>query len=78
MTGRSRLQLLLVGFRFDVERHQQIVLLCCLQFQETLAVQFLAPLIEGEDYPPYKNGIPQYARLKLEAVPKKLKGKFAL
>ena len=39
---------------------------------------YLAPLIEGEDYPPYKNGIPQYARLKLEAVPKKLKGKFTL
>ncbi|MDF1782038.1 MAG: 6-phosphofructokinase [Alcanivoracaceae bacterium] len=39
---------------------------------------YLAPLIEGEDYPPYKNGIPQYARPKLEAVPKKLKGKFKL
>lgn len=39
---------------------------------------YLAPLIEGEDYPPYKNGIPQYARPKLEAVPKKLKGKFVL
>ncbi len=39
---------------------------------------YLAPLIEGEDYPPYKQGIPQYARLKLEAVPKKLKGTFKL
>lgn len=39
---------------------------------------YLAPLIEGEDYPPYKHGVPQYARLKLELVPKKLKGTFKL
>ncbi len=33
---------------------------------------YMAPLIQGEDYPPYKNGLPQYARLKNIAVPKKL------
>jgi 6-phosphofructokinase 1 len=38
-------------------------------------VQYLAPLISGEDYPPYKNGLPAYVRLKNAAVPKKL-GKF--
>lgn len=35
--------------------------------------EYLAPLIGGEDYPPYKNGIPQYARLKKVLAPKKLK-----
>ncbi len=33
---------------------------------------YLAPLIQGEDYPPYKQGVPQYARLKGVLVPKKL------
>ncbi|MCD6045990.1 MAG: phosphofructokinase [Gammaproteobacteria bacterium] len=37
---------------------------------------YLTPLIAGEDYPPYKNGLPQYIRLKNELVPKKLKTKF--
>ena len=32
----------------------------------------LSPLIEGEDYPPYKNGLPDYVRLKNVAVTKKL------
>ena len=36
---------------------------------------YLAPLIQGEDYPPYKNGLPQYVRLKNVGVKKKL-GKF--
>lgn len=40
--------------------------------------EYLAPLIKGEDYPPYKNGLPAYARLKNVAVPKKLKTKFKL
>ena len=31
----------------------------------------LAPLIMGEDYPPYVGGLPQYVRLKNVAVPKK-------
>ena len=34
---------------------------------------YFAPLIQGEDYPPYKNGLPLYARLKKVLVPKKLK-----
>lgn len=38
--------------------------------------QYLQPLIEGEDYPPYKNGLPQYVRLKNIAVEKKLEKTF--
>jgi ATP-dependent phosphofructokinase / diphosphate-dependent phosphofructokinase len=37
---------------------------------------YLAPLIVGEDYPPYKNGLPQYVTLKNVAVKKKLKTEF--
>ncbi len=33
---------------------------------------YFSPLIHGEDYPPYRNGLPQYARLKNLLVPKKL------
>lgn len=33
---------------------------------------YLAPLIEGEDYPPYRDGLPDYVRLKNVAVEKKL------
>jgi 6-phosphofructokinase len=40
--------------------------------------EYLAPLIKGEDYPPYKNGLPQYARMKNVAVPKKLRKKFKI
>lgn len=40
--------------------------------------EYLAPLIKGEDYPPYKNGLPQYARLKNAAVAKKLKQGFKI
>ncbi len=36
--------------------------------------QYLAPLIQGEDYPPFKNGLPQYVTLKNAAVPRKLPG----
>ncbi len=36
---------------------------------------YLAPLIRGEDFPPFKDGLPQYVRLKNVAVPKKL-GEF--
>lgn len=42
------------------------------------ARNYLAPLIKGEDYPPYKNGLPQYVELKNVAVPKKLKGSFKI
>ena len=31
-------------------------------------VEYLQPLIQGEDYPPYENGLPVYARLKGEKV----------
>jgi 6-phosphofructokinase 1 len=33
---------------------------------------YLAPLIKGEDYPPFKDGLPQYVQLKNVAVAKKL------
>jgi ATP-dependent phosphofructokinase / diphosphate-dependent phosphofructokinase len=33
---------------------------------------YLEPLIVGEDYPPFKNGLPQYVRLENKAVEKKL------
>lgn len=39
---------------------------------------YLEPLIKGEDYPPYKNGLPDYVKLKNAAVPKKLAGEFKL
>ncbi|MGH8615103.1 MAG: 6-phosphofructokinase [Gammaproteobacteria bacterium] len=38
--------------------------------------RYLAPLILGEDYPPYENGLPKYVRLKNQAVAKKLKTEF--
>ena len=34
--------------------------------------RYLAPLILGEDYPPFKNGLPNYVRLKNVAVSRKL------
>ena len=34
--------------------------------------EYLAPLIEGENYPPYKNGLPDYVVLKKLKVEKKL------
>jgi 6-phosphofructokinase 1 len=40
--------------------------------------RYLAPLIQGQDYPPYKDGVPQYARLKNPAVRKKLKDEFKI
>ena len=39
---------------------------------------YLLPLIKGEDYPPYRNGLPRYVRLKNVAVPRKLKGRFEI
>ncbi|WP_062153739.1 6-phosphofructokinase [Beggiatoa leptomitoformis] len=38
--------------------------------------EYLQPLIAGEDYPPYKNGLPDYVELKNVAVPKKLATMF--
>jgi 6-phosphofructokinase 1 len=40
--------------------------------------RYLAPLIRGEDYPPYKNGLPTYVRLKNQRVARKLKTEFVL
>ncbi len=39
---------------------------------------YLSGLIKGEDYPPYKDGMPSYVRLKNTAVTKKLKGVFKI
>ncbi len=36
------------------------------------AREYLSPLINGEDYPPYKGGLPKYVRLKNQLVRKKL------
>ena len=40
------------------------------------AREYLAPLVAGEAYPPYRHGLPQYVRLKNVAVPRKLKKRF--
>jgi 6-phosphofructokinase 1 len=40
--------------------------------------RYLAPLIQGEDYPPYKNGLPAYVSLKNQRVARKLKSEFVL
>ncbi len=40
------------------------------------AKRYLAPLIAGEDYPAYKNGLPQYVRLKNQLAAKKLPAKW--
>ena len=39
---------------------------------------YLQPLMMGEDYPKYKNGLPDYVRLKNLAVKKKLKANFKI
>jgi 6-phosphofructokinase 1 len=40
--------------------------------------QYLLPLIGGEDYPPYANGLPYYITLKNSAVEKKLEKAFSI
>jgi len=42
------------------------------------ARRYLQPLIEGEDYPAYRDGIPVFARLKLKPVSKKLSKRFRI
>lgn len=37
---------------------------------------YLAPLIRGEDYPPYRDGLPRYIRLKNQPVARKLATRF--
>ena len=44
---------------------------------EEHAREYLAPLIVGEAYPEYANGMPKYVTLKNASVPKKL-DKFEL
>jgi 6-phosphofructokinase len=39
---------------------------------------YLSPLIQGEDYPPYKNGLPRYVALKNSPVRKRTKTAFEL
>ena len=40
------------------------------------ARRYLSPLIAGEDYPPYRDGLPQYVRIRGKAVKKKLATEF--
>ncbi len=40
--------------------------------------QYLAPLIQGEDYPPYEGGLPRYVVLRNRPVRKKLKSAFVV
>lgn len=40
--------------------------------------RYLAPLIKGEDYPHYRNGLPRYVELKNIPVAKKLKSTFSI
>jgi ATP-dependent phosphofructokinase / diphosphate-dependent phosphofructokinase len=42
------------------------------------ARRYLAPLIVGEAYPPFKNGLPDYVKLQNVAVPKKLTREFSV
>jgi ATP-dependent phosphofructokinase / diphosphate-dependent phosphofructokinase len=42
------------------------------------ARRYLAPLIVGEAYPPFKNGLPDYVKLQKVAAPKKLSKEFAV
>ena len=40
--------------------------------------RYLQPLIGGEDYPPYRDGLPSYGELRSAAVPKRLTQRFVL
>jgi ATP-dependent phosphofructokinase / diphosphate-dependent phosphofructokinase len=42
------------------------------------AHRYLAPLIVGEAYPPFKNGLPDYVKLQNAAVPRKLATDFTV
>src|SRR5215470_313421 len=42
------------------------------------ARRYLAPLILGEAYPPFKNGLPDYVKLQNVAMPKKLTTEFTV
>ena len=40
--------------------------------------RYLSPLIAGEDYPPYRNGLPDYVRLRNAPLAKRLSTSFEL
>jgi 6-phosphofructokinase 1 len=40
------------------------------------ARRYLSPLVRGEDFPPFRDGLPRYVRLKNIAVPRKLSTDF--
>jgi len=40
--------------------------------------QYLSPLIAGEDYPPYRDGLPDYVRLKNTPLGKRISAEFEL
>ena len=42
------------------------------------ARRYLAPLIVGEAYPPFKHGLPDYIKLRNAAAPKKLTTEFGV
>ena len=42
------------------------------------ARRYLAPLIVGEAFPPFKNGLPDYVKLQNASAPKKLTREFAI
>ena len=42
------------------------------------AHRYLAPLIIGESYPPFKEGLPDYVKLQNVVVPKKLASTFTV
>ena len=42
------------------------------------ARRYLSPLIRGEDYPPYVNGLPRYVTLRNVSVPKRLNTDFVV
>jgi len=39
---------------------------------------YLSPLIQGESFPPFENGLPKVAKLKNQLVEKRLKSAFEL
>lgn len=58
----------------NIEKHMPANFITKDGFHITQACRnYLQPLIQGEDYPPYKNGLPQYVILKNKSVRKKLK-----
>ena len=44
----------------------------------TACKRYLSPLVRGEDYPPYANGIPAYRTLKNVAVEQRLRDEFVI